>query len=90
MLSTYAKLSSHLLAVLEREREREREAVNMQESVFTLAILKIVPSYHQELVSHPMPEHIEALMGDYTIYYRNLNTFVAIITFFPFLLCRYF
>ena len=31
----------------------------MQGTVFTLARLKIVPSYHQELVSHPMPEHIE-------------------------------
>ncbi len=37
--------------------ERERVAVNMQGTVFTLARLKIV----QELVSHPMPEHIEAL-----------------------------
>ena len=41
--------------------ERERVAVNMQGTVFTLARLQIVPSYHQELVSHPMPEHIEAL-----------------------------
>ena len=28
--------------------------------LFTLARLKIVQSYHQELVSHPIPEHIEA------------------------------
>ena len=42
------------------KRERERVAVNMQGTVFTSARLKIVPSYHQELVSHPMPEHIEA------------------------------
>ena len=27
---------------------------------------------------------------DYTIYYRNLNTFVAVITFLPYLVCRYF
>ena len=49
MLSMYATLSSQLLAV------REREAVNMQGTVLTIARLKIVPSYHQELVSHPMP-----------------------------------
>ena len=51
------KLSSHLLAIL----ERERVAVNMQGTVFTLAKVKKVPSYHQELVTHPMPEYIEAL-----------------------------
>ena len=34
----------------------------MQGTVFTSAKLKIVPSYHQEFVSHPMPEHIEALI----------------------------
>ena len=64
MLSIYAKLSSHLIAVCERERERgrEREAVNMQGTVFTIARLKIVPSHHHELVSHAMPEHIEALI----------------------------
>ena len=39
----------------------ERVAVNMQGTVFILARLKIFPSYPQELVSHPMPEHIEAL-----------------------------
>ena len=55
MLSIYAKLSSHLL-VSERE-----SGSNMQGTVFTLASLKIVPSYRQELVSHPMPENIEAL-----------------------------
>ena len=44
----------------ERERERERESGSKHAAVFTLARLKIVPSYHQELVSHPMPEHIEA------------------------------
>ena len=33
----------------------------MQGTVFTLARLKIVPSHHQYIVSHPMPEHIEAL-----------------------------
>ena len=55
MLSVYA---THLLAVLS---ERERVAVNMQGTVFTLVRLKIVPSYLQELLSHPMPEHIEAL-----------------------------
>ena len=37
MLSIYAKLSSHILAI-----QREREAVNMQGTVFTLARLKIV------------------------------------------------
>ena len=40
---------------------REKVAVNMQGTVFTLAILKIVPRYHQEPVPHPMPKHIEAL-----------------------------
>ena len=40
---------------------RERVAVNMQGTVFTLAKLKIVPSYYQELVSPSMPEPIEAL-----------------------------
>ena len=55
MLSIYAKLSISVLAV------RERATVNMQGTVFNLARLKIVPSYHQGLVvSHPMPEHIEA------------------------------
>ena len=54
-LSVYAKLSSHLHAV------RERVAVNMQGTMFTLARLKILHTYHHELVSHPMPEHIEAL-----------------------------
>ena len=48
------KLSSHLLTI------RGRVAVNMQGTVFILARLKIVPSYIQEIVSHPMPEHIEA------------------------------
>ena len=38
---------------------RERVAVNVQGTVFTVARMKIVPSYHQELVSHPMLEHIE-------------------------------
>ena len=33
----------------------------MQGTGFTSAKLKIVPNYHQELVSQPMPEHIEAL-----------------------------
>ena len=56
MLSIYAKLTSRLLAV----RERERESVNMQGTVFTLARLKILPIYHHELVSHPMPECIKA------------------------------
>ena len=55
MLSISAKLSSHQLTV------RKRVAVNMQGIAFTLARLKIVPSYHQEFVSHPMPGHIEAL-----------------------------
>ena len=31
-------------------------AVNMQGTLSTLARLKIVPSYHHELVSHPIPE----------------------------------
>ena len=39
---------------------KEIAAVNMQGTVSTLAGLKIVPSYHHELVSHPMPEHIES------------------------------
>ena len=41
--------------------ERERVSVNIQGTVVTLARLKTVPSYHQELVSHPLPEHIETL-----------------------------
>ena len=43
--------------------ERERAAVHIQGTVFTLARLKIVPSYHQELVSHPIPEHADELSG---------------------------
>ena len=42
MLSIYAKLSSHVLAI--QERERERAAVNKQGTVFTLARLKIFPT----------------------------------------------
>ena len=57
MLSIYAKLSSHLLAV-----KGERVEVNTQGAVLTLArFLKKVSSYHQELISHPMPEHIEVM-----------------------------
>ena len=48
--------------------ERERAAVNMQGTVFNLARLKIVPCYHHELVSHSMPEHIEALTNLVTKY----------------------
>ena len=59
MLSIYAKQFSHLFTVREKE---SKSGVNMQGTVFTLTRLKIVPSYHQELVSHPMPEHIEALV----------------------------
>ena len=59
MLTIYAKLSSHLFTV--QERKKERVVVNMQGTVLTSARLKIVPSYHQELVSHSMPEHIQAL-----------------------------
>ena len=33
----------------------------MQGTVFNFASLKIVPSYHQEIVSHPMSEHIAAI-----------------------------
>ena len=40
---------------------KARVALNLQGTVFTLARLKRAPSYHQELVSHPMLEHIEAL-----------------------------
>ena len=59
MLSEYAKLYRHLLAVRE-ERARERGvAINMQRIAFILARLKIIPSYHQELVSHPVPDHNE-------------------------------
>ena len=39
----------------------ERVEKYMQGTVFTLARLEIVPSYYQELVSHPMAEHVEAL-----------------------------
>ena len=39
MLSIYAQLSSHVVAI-----ERDRAAVNMQRTVFTLAGLKIVPT----------------------------------------------
>ena len=53
--SDYMHQLSFLLAV------RERETVSMQGTVFTLARLKIVPSYNQETVSHPIPQHIEAL-----------------------------
>ena len=46
MLSIYATLSSHLLAV----RKGERAAAHMQGTVLTLARLKTVPTI-QELVS---------------------------------------
>ena len=46
--------------------EKERVAVNVHGTEFTLPRLKMVPSYHQELVPHPMPEHVESLRGDYT------------------------
>ena len=62
MLSIYKLNYPVIYSLSERERERERVAVNMQGTVLTLARLKIVPSYHQELVSHPMLEHIEALL----------------------------
>ena len=39
---------------------RERVAVNIHGTVSTLARLKIIASYQQELVSHPMSEHVEA------------------------------
>ena len=39
----------------------ERGVVNKQGRVFIIARLKIFPSYHQELKSHQIPEHIEAL-----------------------------
>ncbi len=51
MLSIYAKLSNEIIASF----WRKIVALNMQGTVFTLERLKIVPSYHQELVSHPMP-----------------------------------
>ena len=51
----------HTLCFLYTQCLRERVAINMQGTMFTLAKLKIVPSDHQELVLHPMPEHIEAL-----------------------------
>ena len=52
MLSIYAKLSSYLLAVL---RESGSKHVGN--------CLRIGPSHHQELVSHPMPDHIDALIS---------------------------
>ena len=58
MLSDYVH---HPVTYSLSESERERVAVNMQGTVLTLTRLKIVPSYHQELVSHPMAEHIETL-----------------------------
>ena len=57
MLSIHATLSTRSST----RCLKERVEVNMQGTVFTLARLKIVPSYHQELLSHPMPEHTEAL-----------------------------
>ena len=49
MLSIYANYPVMDL-LSETERERETVAVNMQVTVFTLAGLKIIPSYRQELV----------------------------------------
>ena len=39
----------------------ERGVINKQGRVFITARLKIFPSYHQELKSHQIPEHIEVL-----------------------------
>ena len=70
--------------------ERERVAVNVQGTVFTLARLKIVHSYHQELVSHPMPEHVEELSSLVRIilqqpfsdrYYHAGHVWVQFLTF---------
>ena len=47
MLSIY--MLNYPVIYSQLERERERVAVNMQGTVFTLARLKTVPSYHQEL-----------------------------------------
>ena len=47
MLSIYAKLSSHLLAL-----ERERATSHMQGSVLTLVRLKIVPTIKNMYVSN--------------------------------------
>ena len=39
-------------------QERERATVNKQGNMFTLARFEN-SSYHQDLVSHPMPEHVD-------------------------------
>ena len=63
MLSIYAKLSSEVLAIQEREREREREGgITHERNCVYLSKIEN-SSYHQELVSHPMPEHVEELIG---------------------------
>ena len=57
MLSIYAKLSSHVLTI--RERERESGSKHARNCVYLGKIEN--SSYYQELESHPMPEYIEAL-----------------------------
>ena len=55
MLSLYAKLSSHVLTV----HVRESSSKCARNSVYLSKIEN--GSYHQELVSHPMPEHVDEL-----------------------------
>ena len=47
MLSIYAKLSSHVLAIRERERERESGSKHARNCVYLSKIEN--SSYHQEL-----------------------------------------
>ena len=54
MLSIYFNLSNHLLAA-----QRESGSKHERNCVYLSMIENI--SYHQELVSHPMPEHVEEL-----------------------------
>ena len=53
MLSINAKLSSHVLAVRETGSKHARNCDYLSKMENS--------SYYQELVSHHMPEHIEAL-----------------------------
>ena len=45
----------------ERERGEGESGSKHARNCVYLSKMKIVPSYHQEFISHPMPEHIEGL-----------------------------
>ena len=54
MLSIYTKLASHALAI-----ERESSSKHARNCVYLSKVEN--GSYHQELVLHPIPEHVDEL-----------------------------